>query len=372
MTIPSQPPDQHIAPDAAPPPTDEVRNYLLYTLSLPERAVRSSVGAVGGAVRESTGLLVPQAIRDSTTYSVLVQQTLDFLTEDVGGVKKEEEEGGAEGAKPRVENPRVENYVARKTVGNFVEMAGLATLHLSPLMVLAVVSDVAHGSQTYLKELAEELRREGIIDEQSTIDSTSDLLDALGRTSKTASEAFDTPPLSLEGLRETLNQTTTAAGEIDLTKALPQSEITRMWEEMQQLAATEEVSLLELSSAVTLHSLGKIANVGRGALSTVRVAGNLFDRHVLDHYSTALADIHNQGYYTTLAEVSGPYISALWENFSTEKTTITEELLSGRAISQATQKLGRWLGLSGEQIEEPQDISPSYAPSDSHDNATNT
>lgn len=341
----SEPTENHIAPDSPPPPTDAVRNYLLYTLSLPERAVRSSVGAVGGAVRESTGLLVPQAIRDSTTYSMLVQQTLDFLTEDVGGVKKAQVTG---------EQPaRVENFVARKTVGNFVEMAGLATLHLSPLMVLAVVSDVAHGSQSYLKELAEELRREGVIDEQSTIDSTGDLLEALGRTSKTASAAFDTPPLSLEGLRETLDQTTTAAGEIDLTKALPQSEINRMWQEMRELASEEEVSLLELSSAMTLHSLGKIANVGRGALSTVRVAGNLFDRHILDHYSSALSDIHNKGYYNTLAEVSGPYIEALWQNFSTERSTITEDLLNGRILGQAKAKLGRWLGLTEEQIEGP-------------------
>lgn len=341
----SEPTENHIAPDSPPPPTDAVRNYLLYTLSLPERAVRSSVGAVGGAVRESTGLLVPQAIRDSTTYSVLVQQTLDFLTEDVGGVKKAQVTG---------EQPaRVENFVARKTVGNFVEMAGLATLHLSPLMVLAVVSDVAHGSQSYLKELAEELRREGVIDEQSTIDSTGDLLEALGRTSKTASAAFDTPPLSLEGLRETLNQTTTAAGEIDLTKALPQSEINRMWQEMRDLASEEEVSLLELSSAMTLHSLGKIANVGRGALSTVRVAGNLFDRHILDHYSSALSDIHNKGYYNTLAEVSGPYIEALWQNFSTERSTITEDLLNGRILGKAKAKLGSWLGLTEEQIEGP-------------------
>ncbi|MEQ8209917.1 MAG: hypothetical protein RH917_08790 [Lacipirellulaceae bacterium] len=343
----NEPNDNQIAPDSPPPPTDAVRNYLLYTLSLPERAVRSSVGAVGGAVRESTGLLVPQAIRDSTTYSVLVQQTLDFLTEDVGGVKKQTEE-------TNTATPRVENFVARKTVGNFVEMAGLATLHLSPLMVLAMVSDVAHGSQTYLKELADELRREGVIDEQSTIDSTGDLLEALGRTSKTASAAFDTPPLSLDGLKETLSQTTSAAGEIDLTKALPQSEINRMWQEMRDLASEEEVSLLELSSAMTLHSLGKIANVGRGALSTVRVAGNLFDRHILDHYANALSDIHNKGYYATLAEVSGPYVEALWENFSTERSTITEDLLNGRILGQAKAKLGSWLGLTEEQIEEKQ------------------
>ena len=38
-----------------------------------------------------------------------------------------------------IQNP-IDNFVARKTVGNFIELAGLATLHLSPLTLLAVVS----------------------------------------------------------------------------------------------------------------------------------------------------------------------------------------------------------------------------------------
>ena len=48
----------------------------------------------------------------------------------------------------------VNHYVTRKAVGNFVDMASLATLHVSPLMLLAAVSDLAYGSQVYLKELA--------------------------------------------------------------------------------------------------------------------------------------------------------------------------------------------------------------------------
>ncbi|MHB1037899.1 MAG: hypothetical protein ACYC35_25910, partial [Pirellulales bacterium] len=111
-----------------------VRKYLLYTLSLPERTLRSGAGIMGGALRESASLLVPQAFQSSKTYSVLIRQTLDFLAEDIGGV-------GAEQAADAP--PRVENFVARKAVGNFIEMAGLATLHLSPIMLLAIVSDVA-------------------------------------------------------------------------------------------------------------------------------------------------------------------------------------------------------------------------------------
>jgi hypothetical protein len=315
---------------------DSVRKYLLYSLSLPERALRSSVGVVGGAVRESAGLLVPQALRDSQTYRVMVQQTLDFLVNDVGGMTTPA--SAADG------QPRVEQFVARKTVGNFVEMAGMATLHLSPLLVLAVVNDVAYGSQAYLKELAGELQKSGVIDESSTIHGTSDLLSAIGATAKAASTAFDTPPLSLEGLRQTVEQTVAAAQQVNVKDALPQAEVTRLWQEMRELAAAEHVSLLDVSSAMTLHALDKVATIGRGALSSVRLTGQLVDRHVLDYYRTALGDLKENGYYATLARVSGPYIEGVWQNFSSEQPTFTEEICTGRLIAKGARAIARWLG----------------------------
>jgi hypothetical protein len=318
---------------APPPPAKSVRDYLLYSLSLPERAVRSTAGLAGGALREATELLVPAAFQDSKTYSTLVRQTLDFLVEDVGGVQREEGDDAP---------AKVEGFVARKAVGNFVELAGMATLHVSPLMLLAVVSDVAYGSQTYLKELADELKREGVIDEDSTINHAGDLLDAVRQASGTAATTFDTPPLSIEGLRESINQTRDAALRIDPTKVLPKAEINRMWEEMRTIASEENVSLFEVSSAMTLHSLDKVATVGRGALSGVRAAGTLLDRHVLDHYRQSLTEIHTKGYYATLAEASGPYIEAVWQNFSTTKSTITEDLLSGKLLGEAAQGVKKW------------------------------
>ena len=346
----SEPPPSDPSPGdpAAAPAPKAVHDYLLYALSLPERALRSTVGVAGGAVRESAGLLVPQALRDSQTYRSLVQQTLDFLVQDVGNVAPPAAAAGAA--------PRVDDFVARKTVGNFVEMAGLATLHLSPLLVLAVVSDAAYGSKAYLKELADELRREGVIAPESTIDNAGDLLDAIGKTAGVASTAFDTPPLSMDGLRETVQSTVNSARLIDLADTLPRAEVERMWTELRALAEEQHVSLLEMGSAVTLHSLGKIADVGRGALSTVRVAGTLVDRHVFDHYRTALGAIHRDGYYATLAAVSGPYIDAVWQNFSTDQSTITGDLLNGKIIGQAAGAVSKWLGwTSGDPPPPPAD-----------------
>ena len=95
--------------DSQRPPPDpgygSVRDFLLYSLSIPERTLRSATSVVGGTLRESAVLLVPQAFQSSKTYSIFVTQMLDFLVEDVGGVERADEDG---------KSTKVENFVARK------------------------------------------------------------------------------------------------------------------------------------------------------------------------------------------------------------------------------------------------------------------
>jgi len=311
-----------------------VRDFLLYGLSLPERAVRSASGVLGGALRESASLLVPQAFRNSKTYNVMIQQMLDFMAEDIGGVERP-----AEANAP----PKVEQYVARKAVGNFIDLAGLATFHLSPLLILAVVSDVAYGSQAYLKEVADDLKQQGVIDRNSTIDHADDLLGAVAGAARTTAAAFDTPPLSATGLKDTIDQARQAAKSLDPTRLLPQAELHRLWNEIHQTAFSQGVDPLAISSAMTLCALDKIGKLGRGALSTVKAAGSLLDRHVLEHYTKALGEIRRKGMYAVLSETSRPYIDAMWRNFSSRKTTLTEGLFSGRLIAKAWTEAWGWL-----------------------------
>jgi hypothetical protein len=258
---------------------------------------------------------------------------LDFLAEDVGGVERAEEVGGP---------PKIENYVARKAVGNFIELSSLATFHLSPFLLLAVVSDVAYGSQAYLQELAGELKAQGVIDPDSTVDRVDDLLAAVGAATNKSAASFDAPPLSLDGLQESIAQTREAIATIDPTTVLPKAEVKRLWDDMHELATSQGVNPLAISGAVTLYSLDKIGAVGRGALSSVRAAGTLLDRHVIDHYVDAVADIRRRGIYASLAETSRPYIAAVWDNFSSDRSTITEYVLSGRPVVQGLRSICGW------------------------------
>ncbi len=330
----------HIEPSGEPshepggtPGSDSVRDYLLYGLSLPERALRGTAGVIGGALRESAAALIPRTFRNARTYQLFVGQMLDFLTDDVGGVDRP----------VRPEDARVENYVARKTVGNFIELASLATIHVSPMLLLAVVSDVAYGSKTYLRELAEELEAQGVIRDASAIHQVDDLLEAAAGASEETAAAFDTPPLSIEGLRETVRQTRDKLSGIDPAQVLSEDEIRQLWDSMRSIAQREKTSPLAISGAITLGSLDRFTKLGSGALSSVRVAGSLLDRVVLDHYRTVLKDIQESGLYPTLAASSQPYAEALWRNFSADRATVTERFLQSGAAARALGKTRRWL-----------------------------
>jgi hypothetical protein len=90
-------------------------------------------------------------------------------------------------------------------------------------------------------------------------------------------------------------------------------------------------------------------------LSSVTVAGNLFDRHIFEHYRAGLGDIRENGLYATLSAASKPYVAAVWTNFSTEQETLTEELLTGKLIGRAWDGVRGWFGGRDESGNEPSD-----------------
>lgn len=320
------------------PGIESVTRYLQYTLSLPERAIRSTAAIVGGIAQQSAELLVPSAFQDSKTYRTFVKQMLDMVAHDIGGTKR------AEGEIAPDKDAQVESYVAKKTVGTFVDLAGMATLHVSPMTILAVMSDVAYGSNVYLKQLADELKREGVIDADSTIDHAADLLEAVGSASGKAVDRFDKPPLSLEGLQETIEETQKSVGTIDPTKIIPQAEIKRLWGEMQDMAVAQDVDLIDVSSAMTMYTLNQVATVSKGALTTIRVTGKLLDEHLFEHYWKGLERIHDEGIWQMVTNSSQPYIEAVWMNFSSDKETITEDVVSGRFLARTWTGFCDWLG----------------------------
>ena len=325
--------------DAITQTTSALSRYLLYSLTLPERAVRSTVGLAAGAARESAAFLVPQAFQSAKTYELVVDNALGFLTDQVGGVKRDDGSGQADESG----TSDADTYIARKAVGNFVDLAGLATLHVSPVWFMAIFSDVAYGSKTYVRELAQALEQQGLISNSSTIHHVDDILEAVQDASGQAANLFDTPPLSVDQLRDTLDKTRGALASADYKRILPEAELNAFWNDMRSVAEQENQSLLGVSGAVTMQMLDRVSTVSRGALTGVQVVGGLFSRHIVGHYTGSLQDLREKGFYQTLQEVSGPYSQAVWLNFQPESTTLTEELVTGRAIGKAVKSFRSWL-----------------------------
>ncbi len=312
-------------------PDAGLSRFLMYTLSVPERVVRSTVGVTAGAAREAAHALVPQAFQSSKVYELVIASSLNFLTEDIGGVEQQARPG---------ETPNVDNFLARKAVGNFVDLAGLATLHLSPVWMFAVVSDVAYGSKVYLNELAAELRQRGLIRPDSSINRVEDLFEAIRSASGETATMIATPPLSLAELKSSVEKIKTA----DLTALLPQQELAEQWNEMRAIAAREDVSLLGVSGALTMHMLQKVGAVAEGTLTGVQVAGGLFNRKVLAHYASGLRAVREQGFYPLVREASAPYRKAVWNNFASARSTWTSQLVSGELFRNAWAAVERKFG----------------------------
>ncbi len=300
---------------------------LLYGISLPERAVRSAVGMTAGTLREAATLMVPQAFQSSKSYEVAIFNSLNFLTDTVGGFESESADASDAG-----------EHIAKKAIGNFVDMAGLATLHVSPMWILAAVSDVAYGSSTYIRELAVELEKQGIIDGASTIHNVDDILDAIQSTSGNMASSLDKPPLSVDELRAFVKETRETMTQADLRTILPEHEVRKYWESLQETATKEHISLFEAATAVAMHTAQQASTITMGTVTGVKVAGSLLQRNVLQHYQDSLVMLREEGFLTVIRSTYQPYVGQVWNNFSSERKSWTETLLDPANVLRFFQK----------------------------------
>ena len=116
-----------------------------YLLSLPERLIRSTVGLGAGVAREVSEVALPDGIRRSQLYRNLVDATLHFLIEQVGGVEGVYPAGAA----------LPDNFLARRTAGNAIEVLGIVAFRASPVWILAALADVCGMGRQLIPELTE-------------------------------------------------------------------------------------------------------------------------------------------------------------------------------------------------------------------------
>ena len=143
-----------------------------YLLSLPERLIRSTVGLGAGVAREVSEVALPDGVRHSQLYRNLVDATLHFLIEQVGGV---EDVYRTDAALP-------DNFLARRTAGNAVEVLGIVAFRASPVWILAALADVCGMGRHLIPEVTEALKAQGLLEKDAQFTTVDQLLDGLERT----------------------------------------------------------------------------------------------------------------------------------------------------------------------------------------------
>ncbi len=296
-----------------------VHHLAAYVLSLPERILRwlaTLVGLLGHALTR----LLPQPIREGKFYRLAVERQIKMLTDDVGtaGLFPAAQALDAASAK-------------RMAVGGAVDNLIMVGMHASPLWILLAASDVSKGAQAFMQALAGELKKAGVMQEGSRLDSLDDVLTGLNQLSDRLSDTVDMPPLSLADMKAAvagIGAEMKSGG----TALLQTADLDGLASELTDLAREANHSLLETTGAVALGTMRSAGNVIKGGLvgagATAKFVGRIVWHDVLGDYGRTIRKIYRRGFYGSVRTFLRPQARSYRNLFAYRFLTITELLLS--------------------------------------------
>jgi len=292
-----------------------------YLLSVPERVIRSALGLSAGLLREVGEVVLPQGVRRGALYKSLVDTTLRYVIEQVGG---------AEGVYP-IEQRQPVDFLARRGAGHAIELLGIVAFRVSPVWVLAALADLSGLGRHLIPEIAEALKAEGLLHEAIRFESVDQLLDGLEKTSSRLAQAMNTPPLNVAELRkewQTIRSQARGANPLQLPSP---TAIGKQWEQLKQESTRQGRSIFETSSLIAIAAVRALPNKARWLSASTRVgaarAGKLLAADVLDGYSQTLNELRKVGYLSYAKRQLSPYLRACVDQFSQQRRTLTQRLL---------------------------------------------
>ena len=293
-----------------------------YLVTLPERLVRSIVGLGAGLAREVSDLVLPDSVRQGQLYRNMVDSTLRFLIEQVGG---------ADGAYPP-ESQLPQDFLVRRGVGNAVEVLGVVAFRASPVWVLAGMADLCGLGRHLIPQLADEMKQQGLLDANAVVESMDQILDGLEGTSGRVASAINSPPLDVASLRAEWNAIRDEARKLQ-PSSLPSPEmVTALWHRLRAEAEAQNRSVFETSSLLALSTICSVPDglrwLSASAIATASRTGRVVGGALLDHYSQTLDEVRRVGYAQYTSRQLGPYVKAAVAQFSPEQQTLTERLLN--------------------------------------------
>ena len=214
--------------------------------------MRSASALAAGTVREVAAVALPIGFRRGRLYRSLVDVTLQFLIEDVGGVQA---------AQPN-EQKLGEDFLLRRAAGNGIELMGVIAFRASPVWVLAALADVAGFGRQLIPEIAESLKKEGLLAPDGSFATMEQLLGGLERSSGQLAESVNAPPLDVAGLREEWRKFAAEARQLPAPQLPSASAVTRIWQDLRATAERERRSVFAVSSLLAVCRRQRAAGAG--------------------------------------------------------------------------------------------------------------
>ena len=292
-----------------------------YLLSLPERVVRSALGLSAGLLREIGELAVPRAVRQGQLYRSLVDATLRYLVEEVGGAR--------DVYPPEAPPPKY--FLARRGMGHAIELLGIAAFRVSPVWVFAALADLSGLGRRLIPEIAAALKDEGLLEKEAQFENVEQLLDGLEQASSRLARTVNAPPLDVATLRKEWTEIRTQARGLKPADLPSAKLISGRWEELKEEATRQGRSIFETSSVMAIAAVRALPGRARWLSSSTRVGakrtGRLLSTALLDDYGQTLRELHDVGYLAYAKRQMSPYLRACVEQFSRHRRTLTEQLI---------------------------------------------
>jgi hypothetical protein len=296
-----------------------------YIWSVPERLLRAISALAGGLLRETGEVVLPHRVRRTRLYQSVIDSTLRFVIEEIGRV---------EGAYLADQGDLPKDFLIRRTAGNALEIAGIVAFRASPVWVLAVLADISGTGRDLIGEVAEALKKEGLLEPGRSFENVDQLLDGLERTAGQLAETVNTPPLDVAGLREEWAKLRAEAHTIPLANLPSPATLWNEWRELKQEAAAQDRSISEFSSAMAISAVRNLPSnarwLSRAIGTSARRSGQVLGRGLLEHYRSTLAEIREVGYVRYWIREFKPYLAGALRQLSPKQPSTTERLLKWR------------------------------------------
>ena len=264
---------------------------------------------------------MPQGVRRTQLYKNLVEVTLRYMIETVGGAK---------GVFP-TEEPTPEDFLARRGAGHAIELLGIVAFRVSPVWVLAALADVSGMGRRLIPEITDALKAQGLLEKDAHFESVDQMLGGLEKTSSRLAQTINTPPLDVEALRQEWTAIRDHVRSLKPSQRPVPEQIQEHWLQLTHESARQGRSVFEISSIMAISAVRALPGKARWLSASARVGatqtGKLVSAAILDHYTQTLNELRAVGYLTYAKRQLSPYVHACVEQFSPQKRTLTQRLI---------------------------------------------